>query len=62
MPPARIRRLYLCKIPDHILLTLYNDGPASAVLTAVRETFQTEICPVLMYYHQYLALLINEMK
>ena len=27
--------------PDHILLTLNNDGPASAVLTGVRETFQS---------------------
>ena len=32
---------YTDVLPDHILLTLYNDGPASAVLVAARITFQS---------------------
>ena len=34
-------RYKFTRAPDHILVTLYNDGPASAVLIAARITFQS---------------------
>ena len=55
--------LPVLKLPrlENILVTLYNDGPASAVLVAVRTTFQSRY--VLCQMDSIcLALLINEMK